>query len=78
MKDGKAFSRFRFPEKTKLTKKLKDLLDASVSDKYYYHGKALIDKLSGIVTKEDTVYQWRRVYVRENKSGVCPTLTANM
>jgi DNA (cytosine-5)-methyltransferase 1 len=27
---------------------------------------------------EDTVYQWRRQYVRENKSNVCPTLTANM
>ena len=26
----------------------------------------------------DTVYQWRRKYVRENKSSVCPTLTANM
>ena len=24
------------------------------------------------------MYQWRRQYVRENKSGVCPTLTANM
>jgi DNA (cytosine-5)-methyltransferase 1 len=24
------------------------------------------------------VYQWRRKYVRENKKGVCPTLTANM
>ena len=30
------------------------------------------------VTKEDTVYQWRRTYVRENKSHVCPTLTASM
>jgi DNA (cytosine-5)-methyltransferase 1 len=30
------------------------------------------------MTKKDTVYQWRRVYVRENKSNVCPTLTANM
>jgi len=30
------------------------------------------------VTKENTAYQWRRVYVRENKSGVCPALTANM
>ena len=27
---------------------------------------------------KNTVYQWRRVYVRENKSNVCPTLTANM
>jgi len=30
------------------------------------------------ITKENTVYQYRRVYVRENKSGECPTLTANM
>ena len=27
---------------------------------------------------QDTVYQWRRTYVRENKNNVCPTLTANM
>ena len=27
---------------------------------------------------KDTMYQWRRQYVRENKSDVCPTLTANM
>lgn len=26
----------------------------------------------------DTIYQWRRVYLRENKNGVCSTLTANM
>lgn len=26
----------------------------------------------------DTIYQWRRQYVRGNKKGVCPTLTANM
>ena len=26
----------------------------------------------------DTIYQWRRTYVRENKSKLCPTLTANM
>lgn len=30
------------------------------------------------ITSQDTVYQWRRQYVRENKSGVVPTLTANM
>lgn len=30
------------------------------------------------MTSKDTVYQWRRVYARENKSNVCPTLTANM
>lgn len=30
------------------------------------------------ITKEDTIYQYRRTYVRENKSNECPTLTANM
>ena len=28
--------------------------------------------------KRNTIYQYRRVYVRENKSNECPTLTANM
>ena len=28
--------------------------------------------------RDDTIYQFRRQYVRENKSNVCPTLTANM
>ena len=30
------------------------------------------------MTSKETVYQWRRIYVRENKNTVCPTLTANM
>ena len=25
-----------------------------------------------------TVYQWRRIYLREIQNGLCPTLTANM
>ena len=33
--------------------------------------------LENIISK-DSIYQWRRRYVRENKSGLCPTLTANM
>ncbi len=28
--------------------------------------------------KKQAFYQWRRVYCRKNKNGVCPTLTANM
>ena len=28
--------------------------------------------------KEGVAYQWRRRYIRENKSSVFPTLTANM
>ena len=34
--------------------------------------------LKKVITSKDTVYQWRRVYVRKNKSNECPTLTANM
>ena len=36
------------------------------------------DDLEKEITKKDTIYQWRRKYVRENKSNLCPTLTANM
>jgi len=50
-----------------------------VNDKYYYNDKCKIwDKLVNDVTKDNVVYQYRRYYVRENKSGECPTLTANM
>jgi len=30
------------------------------------------------IKNQNTCYQWRRKYVRENKNGLCPTLTANM
>jgi len=30
------------------------------------------------ISNHHSIYQFRRVYIRENKSGVCPTLTANM
>ena len=69
---------FNFPEPKKLTKKVADLLEKSVPEKYYYNGKPLYKKLEKFVKEEGKVYQWRRQYVRENKSGVCPTLTANM
>lgn len=71
--------KFKFPNKIKLTKTIHDcLLSKKVEDKYYYNGKPLFEKLKNKVNKKDTVYQWRRKYVRENKSNVCPTLTANM
>ena len=34
--------------------------------------------MKDVITNPNTVYQWRRVYIRENKNGLCPTLTANM
>ena len=70
--------KFEFPSPVKLTKKITDLLEQNVAEKYYYNGKPLFEKLKDFVKEEGKVYQWRRQYVRENKSGVCPTLTANM
>lgn len=53
-----------------------------VDDKYYYlPSSPIYDKLKEGVTKHvltNTIYQYRRYYVRENKNNVCPTLTANM
>lgn len=51
----------------------------TVPTKYYYTEKSSTwDLVKKNVVKKDTVYQYRRVYVRENKSCECPTLTANM
>ena len=71
---------FPFPEKTELTKNIHDVIDDSVeTENLFYKGKHLYyDRMKDVIVNPDTVYQWRRVYIRENKSGVCPTLTANM
>lgn len=70
--------KFTFPDPIKLTVKITDLLEKNVDEKYYYNGKPLFNKLKNHIKEEGKVYQWRRQYVRENKKGVCPTLTANM
>lgn len=77
-KSEKALSQFDFPEEVSLDQNFRNLLDRNVDSKYYYNGKPLYEKIKDDVLSEDFVYQWRRVYVRVNKSGVCPTLTANM
>lgn len=81
-KDKRVFDNFKWPEKTALTKTLKDYIDFEnkVDDKFYYTREkcGFYDELSKDMTNPDTVYQWRRVYVRENKNNLCPTLTANM
>lgn len=65
-----------------LTKSIGDIVkyDKKVDAKYYYTKEKykFYDILKKEITKKNTIYQWRRVYVRENKSNVCPTLTANM
>lgn len=69
---------FTFPAPMKLTKTIEDVLDNEVGSQYYYETKPLYEQLKETEFKRGRVYQWRRGYVRENKSGVCPTLTANM
>ena len=77
-RDELQFNKFSFPTKITLTKSFKDCLENEIDFKYYYNNKPLYRFLEKEVTKKDTAYQWRRKYVRENKSNVCPTLTANM
>ena len=72
--------KFDFPIKTKLTRTIHDVIDDSITDSklFYKEGHLYYDRMKDVITNPDTVYQWRRVYIRENKNGVCPTLTANM
>lgn len=74
------YKQFKFPEEIKLTKTIHDILEQGKQDDKYYYPEThqYYPELAKTITKKDTVYQWRRVYVRENKSNVCPTLTANM
>ncbi|MGI6073030.1 MAG: DNA (cytosine-5-)-methyltransferase [Fermentimonas sp.] len=74
------YNSFRFPKEIPLTKTIKDVLsDGKQKDKYYYKtDHKYYPILDREMTSDNTLYQWRRVYVRENKSNVCPTLTANM
>lgn len=73
---------FRSIEPEILTTKISDIVDFNkkVDSKYYYTQDSckFYDILKEEITNKDTLYQWRRVYVRENKSNLCPTLTANM
>jgi len=60
-------------------KPISTFLESVIPDKYYYTDKSSTWNLvQANVVKKDTIYQYRRVYVRENKSSECPTLTANM
>ena len=71
--------------KIKKNEKIHDIIKEDECYTEFYYTKEKYPKLfdneldiSQEISKEDTFYQIRRRYVRENKSGVCPTLTANM
>jgi DNA (cytosine-5)-methyltransferase 1 len=69
---------FKFPNKTSSRKSISDLIEAAATPEFYYDNTKYYSKLKEKIKNIDTVYQWRRTYVRENKSNLCPTLTANM
>lgn len=73
-----ACDRFEFPARTQLIKTVLNVLDENVPSKYYYRKGWLYDRIKDAGMQKGYVYQWRRVYLRENKSGLCFTLTANM
>jgi DNA (cytosine-5)-methyltransferase 1 len=79
IKSKDIFDKFTLDFPIIIKKHISSLLESKVSDKYYYTDKSSTWELvKNSVLKKNTVYQYRRVYVRENKSNECPTLTANM
>lgn len=82
-KNEETYKNFEFPDPIPLKKKLTDIIDfeTKIDDKYYYTaGKYkgdIYEKLVEAMDDPNAIYQWRRKYVRKNKSGVVPTLTAN-
>ena len=79
-RDASKCQAFQFPEKQKLTKTIDDLLrHEEAKERHFYTDRFdCYEQIKRELKSEETLYQWRRQYVRENKSNVCPTLTANM
>ena len=71
---------FKFPAPVKLTKTIHDCINDDEDSKELLYSDKMghFKDLQEGITSKDSIYQWRRQYVRENKSHVCPTLTANM
>lgn len=86
-RDVEDYNRFSWPLPIPLTHSVKDVIDFEnkVDEKYYYtKGKYkgdIVEQLELAMKNDEekypAIYQWRRKYVRQNKSGVVPTLTAN-
>jgi DNA (cytosine-5)-methyltransferase 1 len=74
------YSKFEFPSEIRLTKTIHDFLEKGKQQDSFYYKKdhPYYPELAKTMQSKNTVYQWRRVYARENKNNVCPTLTANM
>ena len=79
MKSKEVYEKFSLEFEKKEKSVITSLLEENIAEKYYYTDKSTTwNIIKESVTKQNTIYQYRRVYVRENKSNECPTLTANM
>lgn len=81
-KDKGAFERFTFPQKLDLTTSVFDVIDFKnlVEEQYYYReDKHYYPLLRDNIVSVGSIYEYRRGNtIRENKSGVVPTLLASM
>jgi len=81
-KDKNIYDKFNFdfPEKELIS--ITNFLENNIPETYYYNNSTVIyNELQKNIKNHistNTIYQYRRYYVRENKNNVCPTLTANM
>ena len=78
--DQNKLNYFSFPSEVPLKKTIHSCLDLNKADEAFYYDERFgcYQELKTEMKSQDTLYQWRRKYVRENKSKACPTLTANM
>jgi DNA (cytosine-5)-methyltransferase 1 len=76
---------FSFPKPKVLKKNVTDVLEKeeNINQGFYYKNESKIyeilkKEIKDTIYENQRVYQYRRKYVRENKSSLFPTLTANM
>ena len=81
-KDKSKFDNFDFEFTNIKNKKIKNFLEMDVDEHYYYNDRFKVyEEIKKNITEHinsDSIYQYRRFYVRKNKNKCCPTLTANM
>jgi len=80
--DKNMYDNFNFDFQKVDTLNIVEFLEKDIPNKYYYNEsnkiyKTLFDNILEDIDN-NSVYQYRRHYVRKNKSNLIPTLTANM
>ena len=75
------FDNFIFPQSVPLTLTISNILEKKkVRNDFYQTNREskAVNEMLVHIKKKNTIYQYRRFYLRENKNNICPTLTANM